>query len=67
MMGAMSIGHWAIVILVVILLFGRNKITHLMEDIGGGLRNLRKGMRELTEEEQEIKRIANEVHINKDV
>lgn len=56
MMGAMSLGHWAIVVLVVILLFGRNKISHLMEDIGGGLKHLKKGMQELTETEAEIKK-----------
>lgn len=48
----MSVGHWAIVILVLILLFGKNKISHLMEDIGGGLKNLRKGMQELSEDEE---------------
>ena len=54
-MGVMSIGHWAIVVLVIILLFGRNKISHLMEDIAGGFKNLRKGVKELTEEEEQKK------------
>lgn len=53
----MSLGHWAIVVLVVILLFGRNKISHLMEDIGGGLKHLKKGMQELTEDTDDIKKI----------
>jgi sec-independent protein translocase protein TatA len=55
MMGAMSIGHWAIVVLVIVLLFGKNKISSLMEDIGGGIKNLRKGMTEVAEVETEIK------------
>ena len=32
-MGSLSIWHWLIVILVVVLLFGRNKISDLMGDV----------------------------------
>lgn len=39
-MGAMSMGHWAIVILVIILLFGRNMISSTMADVAKGLRQL---------------------------
>lgn len=41
MMGAMSWGHWAIVILIVILLFGRGMISGFMGDIGKSFKILR--------------------------
>lgn len=41
MLGAMSIWHWLIVILVITLLFGRNVISSTMEDVGKGLKKLR--------------------------
>jgi sec-independent protein translocase protein TatA len=47
MLGTMSIAHWIIVIAVVVLLFGRNKISDLMADIGGGIKNFKKGIKEL--------------------
>ena len=36
-MGAMSIWHWAIVLAIVILLFGRGRISALMSDLGRGI------------------------------
>jgi sec-independent protein translocase protein TatA len=41
MMGVMSLGHWAIVILIIILLFGRGMISGFMGDIGKSLKILR--------------------------
>ena len=46
-MSGFSIGHWAIVVLVIILLFGRNMVSSLMSDIGKGIRNARLAVREL--------------------
>lgn len=46
-MGSMSVMHWAIVVGVVALLFGRNKVSGLMGDVGQGLKNFRQGMREV--------------------
>lgn len=40
-MGAMSLWHWVVVILVVILLFGRGMISSTMADVAKGLRQLR--------------------------
>ena len=45
-MGSMSIVHWMIVIGVVVLLFGRNKISDLMGDVAQGIRSFKKGMQE---------------------
>ncbi len=45
-MGSMSIAHWMIVIGVVVLLFGRNKISGLMGDVAQGIKSFKKGMQE---------------------
>jgi sec-independent protein translocase protein TatA len=45
-MGGLSIWHWMIVIVVVLLLFGRGKISDLMGDVAGGIKAFKKGMAE---------------------
>jgi sec-independent protein translocase protein TatA len=40
----MSIWHWVIVIGVVLLLFGRGKISDLMGDVAQGIKAFKKGM-----------------------
>ena len=43
-MGSLSIWHWLIVLVVVLLLFGRGKIPELMGDVAKGIKNFKKGM-----------------------
>ena len=43
-MGSMSIWHWIVVIAVVLLLFGRGKISDLMGDVARGIKSFRKGL-----------------------
>ncbi|MCA3595143.1 MAG: twin-arginine translocase TatA/TatE family subunit [Methylobacterium sp.] len=45
-MGSMSIWHWLIVAVVVLLLFGRGKIPELMGDVAKGIKNFKAGMKE---------------------
>ena len=45
-MGSLSIWHWLIVIVVVMLLFGRGRISDLMGDVAGGIKAFKKGMAE---------------------
>lgn len=45
-MGSLSIWHWLIVIVVVLLLFGRGKISDLMGDVASGIKAFKKGMAE---------------------
>ena len=45
-MGGLSIWHWIIVIAVVLLLFGRGKISELMGDVAQGIRAFKKGMQD---------------------
>ena len=43
-MGAMSIWHWIILLLIVVLLFGRGKISEVMGDVAKGIKSFKKGM-----------------------
>lgn len=45
-MGAMSIWHWLILLLIVMLLFGRGKISEIMGDVAKGIKSFKKGMSE---------------------
>jgi sec-independent protein translocase protein TatA len=45
-MGGLSLWHWLVVIILVLLLFGRGKISELMGDIGKGLKSFKQGMAE---------------------
>lgn len=45
-MGSMSIWHWIVVLAVVLLLFGRGKISDLMGDVAKGIKSFKKGMAE---------------------
>lgn len=53
-----SIGPWQIIIVVVliVLLFGRGKISELMGDVAKGVTSFRKGLREEVEEPKNIEK-----------
>jgi sec-independent protein translocase protein TatA len=48
-MGALSIWHWAIVLIVIVVFFGRGRISALMGDMGGGIGAFRRELRQGTE------------------
>tara|TARA_Y100000022_G_C13042175_1_gene280508 strand:+ start:312 stop:512 length:201 start_codon:yes stop_codon:yes gene_type:complete len=66
----MSIGIWqiAIVVILVVLLFGRGKISSLMGDVAKGIKSFKKGMASDATEESEPKNISenNQDSNNKD-
>eukprot|EP01036_Dinobryon_divergens_P003641 gene3641-biopygen3240 len=45
-MGSLSIWHWIIVGIIVLLLFGRGKVSELMGDVAKGIKAFKKGMAE---------------------
>jgi sec-independent protein translocase protein TatA len=45
-MGTFSIWHWMVVLLVVLLLFGGGKVSHLMGDFAKGIKAFKKNMSE---------------------
>ena len=56
----MSIGIWqiAIVVILVVLLFGRGKISSLMGDVAKGIKSFKKGMSSEQSEEDAPKNIS---------
>ena len=56
----MSIGFWqiAIVVILVVLLFGRGKISSLMGDVAKGIKSFKKGMATDVTEDLESKNIS---------
>ena len=51
----MSIGFWqiAIVVVLVVLLFGRGKISSLMGDVAKGIKSFKKGMKDPVQDQSE--------------
>ena len=45
-MGAMSIWHWLILLLVVALVFGTSKLKNKGNDLGGAIQGFKEGMKE---------------------
>ena len=58
----MSIGFWqiAIVVILVVLLFGRGKISSLMGDVAKGIKSFKKGMATDVTDESEQKNISDD-------
>tara|TARA_B100000029_G_scaffold414858_1_gene418414 strand:- start:28 stop:249 length:222 start_codon:yes stop_codon:yes gene_type:complete len=56
----MSIGFWqiAIVVILVVLLFGRGKISSLMGDVAKGIKSFKKGMASDVTDDAEPKNIS---------
>lgn len=45
-MGSWSIGHWLIVLVIVLLIFGTRRLRSIGGDLGGAIRGFREGVRE---------------------
>ena len=58
----MSIGIWqiAVVVILVVLLFGRGKISSLMGDVAKGIKSFKKGMASDVTDDTEAKNISDE-------
>ncbi|MDC1279943.1 twin-arginine translocase TatA/TatE family subunit [Pelagibacteraceae bacterium] len=64
----MSIGIWqiAIVVILVVLLFGRGKISSLMGDVAKGIKSFKKGMATDITDETETKNVSENNQDSKD-
>ncbi|MFA7268215.1 MAG: Sec-independent protein translocase subunit TatA [Sterolibacterium sp.] len=49
-MGGLSIWHWLIVLVIVMLVFGTKKLRNIGSDLGGAVKGFKEGMREGTSE-----------------
>ena len=58
----MSIGFWqiAIVVILVVLLFGRGKISSLMGDVAKGIKSFKKGMASDASDDTDPKNISDD-------
>ena len=45
-MGGMSIWHWLIVLVIVVLVFGTKRLTSGAKDLGSAVKEFKKGMRD---------------------
>ena len=61
-MGAMSIWHWLILLVVVALVFGTSKLKNVSKDLGGAMKGFKEGMKEASDEVSSIdKQMTNSV------
>ena len=49
-MGGLSIWHWLIVLLVVVLIFGTKKLKNIGGDLGGAVKGFKDGMKDASAE-----------------
>ncbi len=63
-MGFSSIWHWLIVLLIVLVLFGRGRISEIMGDFGKGVKSFKDGMGDeaRTDPPREPARLEGPVH-----
>jgi len=45
-MGGISIWHWLIVLLVIVLIFGTKKLRNIGEDLGSAVKGFKQGMKD---------------------
>ena len=45
-MGTLSIWHWLIVLLIVVMVFGTKKLKNIGSDLGGAVKGFKDGMKE---------------------
>ena len=45
-MGSLSIWHWIIVLVIVLLVFGTKKLRNIASDLGGAVRGFKDGIKE---------------------
>jgi sec-independent protein translocase protein TatA len=54
-MGGLSIWHWLIVLLVIVLVFGTKKLRNIGSDLGSAVKGFKEGMRSEEEPAKQIK------------
>ncbi|HVY64278.1 MAG TPA: Sec-independent protein translocase subunit TatA [Gammaproteobacteria bacterium] len=50
-MGALSIWHWLVVLLIVAMIFGTKRLKDIGGDLGGAVKSFRKAMSQVEEDE----------------
>jgi sec-independent protein translocase protein TatA len=60
-MGGLSIWHWLIVLLVVVLIFGTKKLRNIGSDLGGAVKDFKEGMRSSEDEAANQNKVAGQI------
>ena len=53
-MGGLSIWHWLIVLLVVMIVFGTKKLRNIGTDLGGAVRGFKEGIKESADKPDDV-------------
>ena len=62
-MGSFSMGHWLIVLAIIVLLFGAKKIPELAKGVGKGIKSFKKEMSD-DEQNEQITKTENTAQTN---
>ena len=65
-MGTFGIWHWVVVGAIVLLLFGRGRISDVMGDFGKGISSFKKGLNEAEKEAAEAKQLTKTTTVEAD-
>ena len=57
-MGGLSIWHWLIVLLVVVLIFGTKKLRNIGQDLGGAVKGFKEGVKGAEDDADAAKKAA---------
>ncbi len=60
-MGSLSIWHWLIVLLVVVLIFGTKKLRNMGSDLGGAVKGFKEGMKSEEEAPKQVQQSESNV------
>lgn len=61
-MGGLSIWHWIIVLVVVLLIFGTKRLRNVGQDLGEAVKGFKKGMKD--EDDKPVERLDNQSQNN---
>ena len=53
-MGGMSLFHWIIILVIVMLVFGTKKLRNIGQDLGGAVKGFKDGMKSSEETKEQI-------------
>ena len=55
-MGSLSVWHWLIVLVIVVLVFGTGKLKNMGKDLGGAIKGFKGGMKEGDDDKSDAKK-----------
>ena len=53
-MGSLSIWHWLIVLLIVVMIFGTKKLRNIGKDLGGAVKGFKDGMKSANDTSRQL-------------